>query len=255
MPGWDKRFDTGVSGHGYSYRWYSRTVYPMGESDGTKMDSYGYAGFSDSPFLNGSIAPRAISSRMSALHSSEIESAEAFLSTATPLTGFSTFGVVAASNSLYRIEENFDAGLYKEMTLGIGARSLNFKFRFTQAGDGDFLHVQFGEYNDLYIGLDTVLSRGDFTDVSISLDGLGGTSGTLILSLVSRGEKNAILELSDIEVVEVDDPDGDGLTTSEEAVLGTDPLNPDTDGDGLSDFEEVRTTSPIRFWSIATGME
>lgn len=35
------------------------------------------------------------------------------------------------------------------------------------------------------------------------------------------------------------DADGDGLTDDEEAILGTDPQNPDTDGDGLDDYEEV----------------
>lgn len=35
------------------------------------------------------------------------------------------------------------------------------------------------------------------------------------------------------------DKDGDGLTRCEEEALGTDPLNPDTDGDGLSDGDEV----------------
>jgi outer membrane protein OmpA-like peptidoglycan-associated protein len=35
------------------------------------------------------------------------------------------------------------------------------------------------------------------------------------------------------------DPDNDGLTNDEEKRLGTDPHNPDTDGDGLTDGEEV----------------
>lgn len=36
------------------------------------------------------------------------------------------------------------------------------------------------------------------------------------------------------------DADGDGLTADEEAALGTDPNNPDTDGEGLSDGREVK---------------
>lgn len=35
------------------------------------------------------------------------------------------------------------------------------------------------------------------------------------------------------------DADGDGLTDDEEAILGTNPQDPDTDGDGLDDYEEV----------------
>ena len=38
------------------------------------------------------------------------------------------------------------------------------------------------------------------------------------------------------------DPDGDGLTNSEEDALGTDPANPDTDGDGRTDGGEVGGT-------------
>src|SRR5215211_7736628 len=45
----------------------------------------------------------------------------------------------------------------------------------------------------------------------------------------------------------VGDSDGDGLTNEREASLGTDPLKPDTDADGLTDLEEVETyeTNPL----------
>ena len=45
-----------------------------------------------------------------------------------------------------------------------------------------------------------------------------------------------------------DDLDDDGLTNDEEETLGTDPLNPDTDGDGLTDGTEVNgenATDPL----------
>lgn len=43
------------------------------------------------------------------------------------------------------------------------------------------------------------------------------------------------------------DPDKDSLLTSEEKAIGTNPLNPDTDGDGLTDGDEVRKyhTNPL----------
>ena len=43
------------------------------------------------------------------------------------------------------------------------------------------------------------------------------------------------------------DSDGDGLSDAEEAMFGTDPMNPDTDAGGVSDGEEVITnlTNPL----------
>ena len=43
------------------------------------------------------------------------------------------------------------------------------------------------------------------------------------------------------------DSDGDGLSDDEEALIGTEPGNPDTDGDGLLDGEEINTygTDPV----------
>ncbi len=40
------------------------------------------------------------------------------------------------------------------------------------------------------------------------------------------------------------DSDGDGLWDEEEAVYGTDPTRKDTDGDGFSDFFEIKVSSP-----------
>jgi hypothetical protein len=53
-----------------------------------------------------------------------------------------------------------------------------------------------------------------------------------------------------------DDGDNDGLINSEELDIGTDPINPDTDGDGLLDGEEVKTymTSPTVADTDADGL-
>ncbi|HRJ10677.1 MAG TPA: hypothetical protein PLP58_19000, partial [Prosthecobacter sp.] len=40
----------------------------------------------------------------------------------------------------------------------------------------------------------------------------------------------------------VEDSDGDGLTDEQEAILGTDPYNPDSDYDGLTDADEIHLT-------------
>lgn len=52
------------------------------------------------------------------------------------------------------------------------------------------------------------------------------------------------------------DPDHDGLTNLQEFQIGTDPNNPDTDGDGLTDGQEVLIyhTNPLLFSSDGTGI-
>ena len=43
-----------------------------------------------------------------------------------------------------------------------------------------------------------------------------------------------------------EDTDKDGLTDSEEGLLGTDSKNPDTDGDGISDRDDSFPLDPNR---------
>jgi outer membrane protein OmpA-like peptidoglycan-associated protein len=52
------------------------------------------------------------------------------------------------------------------------------------------------------------------------------------------------------------DDDKDGLTNCEEKLLGTDPNNPDTDGDGLSDGDEVMKykTNPLKADTDGDGL-
>lgn len=80
----------------------------------------------------------------------------------------------------------------------------------------------------------------------------GATSSTLVLSAVRPSVNGAyrvivgnpygttISTEATIAVV-VTDSDGDGLSDYEELLLGTNANKADTDGDGLSDFAEVRT--------------
>ena len=53
-----------------------------------------------------------------------------------------------------------------------------------------------------------------------------------------------------------DDDDNDGLTNQDEERIGTDPRNPDTEGDGLADGEEIRhyKTNPLQSDTDADGL-
>ena len=52
------------------------------------------------------------------------------------------------------------------------------------------------------------------------------------------------------------DPDNDGLTNKEERELGTDPHNPDSDGDGLNDGDEIHKyhTDPLKLDTDGDGL-
>lgn len=55
-------------------------------------------------------------------------------------------------------------------------------------------------------------------------------------------------------IAPITDADMDGLSADEEAAIGTDPQNPDTDGDGFFDGEEVtQNTNPLDKTSFPSG--
>ena len=84
---------------------------------------------------------------------------------------------------------------------------------------------------------------------------------TLILSILLAGCGPAHVDITHADKESSIDSDGDGLTDTEEEVLGTDPLSTDTDGDGWTDgVEDNSYTDPTdpddacRYDLISTGM-
>jgi hypothetical protein len=91
------------------------------------------------------------------------------------------------------------------------------------------------------------LSRGVWVEVDTDGDGW-----------VDSGYEDGVSEGSAEDAQELAEPDadGDGLSDAEEIALGSDPHNPDSDYDGLTDADEVRLTgtSPLLADSDGDGI-
>ncbi len=103
------------------------------------------------------------------------------------------------------------------------------------------------------------------TSLPKAVDGKNAGAGTVVLNLAypdSDGDTvidalDNCPQVANIDQFDVDgdllgdvcdpDADDDGLSNTDEAAWGSDPLVPDTDGDNLSDGQEVNTygTDPI----------
>ena len=123
-------------------------------------------------------------------------------------------------------------------------------------------------YNDSNPAIATVSSDGLVTAVS---------SGTVVIQAVNEGRQGIVslevvlgsshggipdswalahgLDPND-PTMPMQDPDHDGLTNLQEFMAGTDPMNPDTDGDGLTDGQEVLIyhTSPVLVSTDGSGI-
>ncbi|HJM39402.1 MAG TPA: RCC1 domain-containing protein, partial [Planctomycetota bacterium] len=100
----------------------------------------------------------------------------------------------------------------------------------------DFVSIAGGEYHSLALKTDgSIVSWGRDSDGQVS----NTPSGTGFVSLAG-GYCHSLALLVDA--------DGDGLSASQEALYGTDPMDQDTDDDGLSDGEEVFATLSDNRW-------
>ena len=92
-----------------------------------------------------------------------------------------------------------------------------------------------------------------YVDSKVALDVSGGynltfADGITALTSTKKGSYwNLLIGVMAMAEDEDTDPDKDGLLTKEEKRIRTDPRNPDTDGDRLTDGEEVRrySTDPL----------
>jgi hypothetical protein len=174
-----------------------------------------------------------------------------------PMDDFSTFGDVQQTSSVYRVTEAANAGIFKNLTLPIGATTLQFQLQLITPGDGDFVSVHWNDGDALAIIPETSLAYDAPLLHEIDLTGLGGQTGTITLKLISRGVANSVVEFSEIRILESDDVDGDGLTNAEESIAGSDVFDLDSDGDSLTDGHEVHTlgTNPMRRDSDGDGQD
>lgn len=211
--------------------WYRNTTVP---TQGLET-----RGFYNSPFLYGpkvSHNPPAIAAGRLPLLAAGGGAAANFLG------GFSTFGSVSSTGGVYTVAEASDAGIFQTVTVPADVEKLRFKFRFTGTSDGDCLAVRFGARLECYVAQDSPTTHGNFATAEVSFSPYAGVTDQLIFTLVSRGQPGASIEIKEIEILQNDDVDGDGLTTAQELAAGTNPQSPDTDGEGWDDAYELNVS-------------
>jgi len=231
-----------IEAHAFAHEWYEDTTF-QGVAE-TESDGFYY-----SPFLNNGFHGLTGGGGSWSMMSFPPATALSDLSPDAPITDFEIFGNVSETSGCYRILEQANAGFFKMLELPIGTQTVGFRYRFTVPGDGDYLCVSWSSNSTpLFIGSDMGMSRSGWVNAVVSLAEFAGETNNLIFKLVSRGETNAVVEIEGIVLTQTEDADNDGLTNDAELALGTNPLNWDSDGDGIDDFYEIHTslTDPLR---------
>jgi hypothetical protein len=140
-----------------------------------------------------------------------------------------------------------------------------------QAGDGDFIerrgqvgavitHEFKAQSDVLEIILDGPAAESfEITDRNAIINGLTLERLTPVTDSDNDGLSDdwELKFFGNLDQGPADDPDNDGLTNEEELLLGTDPTRPDTDGDGLTDGDEVKkyNTDPLARDTDGDGLD
>ena len=150
-------------------------------------------------------------------------------------TTASSVSVASAETNGVRtsVVEFFRAGFYEGTTNDF----VSFQIHFSDA-ESNIVHVVFAEASGLGAGSSATL--GFRSSFGSSAEHSRDDDGSVLPGLALTYHIGFGTDPLD------PDTDGDGLSDAEEIVLGSDPLDPDTDGDGLSDGEEaVLGTDPL----------
>lgn len=123
------------------------------------------------------------------------------------------------------------------------------KYRTEVQGNGEFVLNLLAD-NCSWIYLDGRLvgfQDANWSDATMRYPvTMDGTHTLELLIFDGGGLAGGMFHMTTNTNVVFPDTDGDGLTDQEEVLYGTDRLNPDTDGDGISDGDEVAAgTNPL----------
>jgi len=142
--------------------------------------------------------------------------------------------------SVVHVFADHGVGFYEQAVMGsVTADGLH--AAFAADGASDYALAISSEHMQAGTATDFMFRKGALQNVDFT-EGVAATAAESLADLDSimalADTINAML-IGQTEASQPEDSDGDLLSNPDEGSLGTDPFNPDTDGDGLSDGYEV----------------
>lgn len=227
-------FSFGEDGHGLAYRRYEDTATT---SDPDYLTTSGVS-FYYSPVISG---PRNLERSGAALRKPRGPKSPPPGEEEVPLGPLTGYGSTAHAAGTYTLTEILptDSGIFAQVEIPVGAHSISFSYRFSGGDEDDRLVATAGESVVPVVVPDLPLYRSRDFRGYLDVAALGGSTVTLDLRLEGTGAANASLFISDLKFLISADVDQDGIANTAELAAGSDPLNPDSDGDGLADGDEL----------------